>query len=325
LWFRADELDRWQVATGADLVERDALPGGRTRSRFLVAGETVRVDVGPAGGSEETFIAVASGTPVSGAGPCPQAAVASPASLALIKRSHLYDPADWHKHIVDYHFIKARIDAASITPEQQAAGRQRLSEWRARHPEDKGSGSLRIPNAEFFANTRAVLIRAYPHDDLHRATCYGECPMYQQLKDDASLAYVSGRRFERLSHVDRIRLVREETYAIALERIVIPSLELGRPWDAEQAFQHALRRICTNLTKGWFRDFALENYPEVCRYDTDFVGCFLEALSRGKVMRLPVPPGAPPWRERLANHLAEISGLDARAALAATGPVARAG
>jgi hypothetical protein len=325
LWFRADELDRWQVATGADLVGRDALPGGRTRSRFLLAGETVRVDVGPVGGSEEAFIDLASGTPVSGAGPCPRAAVALPASLALIKRSHLYDPADWHKHIVDYHFIKARIDTASITPEQHAAGMQRLSEWRAQHPEDKGSGSLRIPNAEFFANTRAALIRAYPHDDLHRATCYGECPMYQQLKDDPAQAFVSGRRFEAISHLERIRLTREETYAIALERIVIPSLELGRPWDAEQAFQHALRRICTNLTTGWFRDFALENYPEVCRYDTDFVGRFLEALARGKVTRLPVPPGAPPWRERLANHLAEISGLDARAALAATGPVARAG
>jgi len=313
LWFRADELDRWRVATGADLVRRDALPGGRTRSRFLIAGETVLVDVGPAGGSEEAFIDVESGTQALGAGPCPQAAVASPASLALIKRSHLYDPADWHKHIVDYHFIKARIDAASITSEPRAAGGQRLSEWRSQHPEDTGSGSLRIPNADFFANTRAALIRAYQHDDLHQATCYGECPLYQKLKDDPSLAYVSGRRFEAMTHLERIRLVREETYAIALERVVIPSIELGRPWDAERAFQHALRRICTNLTTGWFRDFAIENYPEVCRFDTDFVGRFMEALSRGKVTRLPVLPGARPWRERLADHLAEISGLDARA------------
>lgn len=325
MWSRADELDRWRVATGADLVGRDTRSGGRTRNRFLLAGETVLVDVGPSGGSEEAFIDLASGASVLGVGPCPQAAVAPPASLALIKRSHLYDPADWHKHIVDYHFIKLRIDAATITPEEHAAGRQRLSEWRAQHPEDKGSGSLRIPNAEFFANTRAALIRAYPHDDLHQATCYGECPMYQQLKDDRAQAYVSRRRFEAISHLDRVRLTREETYAIALERIVIPSLELGRPWDAEQAFQHALRRICTNLTTGWFRDFAIENYPEVCRYDTDFVGRFLEALSSGKVTRLPVPPGAPPWRERLANHLAEISGLDARAALVSSRPLARAG
>jgi hypothetical protein len=325
LWFRADELDRWRVANRANLVGRDALPGGGTRSRFLLAGETVVADVAPAGGSEEAFIDVESGMSPLGAGPCPQATVASPASLALIKRSHLYDPADWHKHIVDYHFLKARVDAASITAEQHAAGRQRLSEWRAQHPEDKGSGSLRIPNADFFANTRAALIRAYPHDDLHRATCYGEHPLYQQLKDDPAQAYVSARRFAAISHLERIRLTREETYAIALERIVIPSIELGRPWNAQQAFQHALRRICTNLTTGWFRDFALENYPEVCRYDTDFVGRFLEALSRGKVTRLPVPPGARPWRERLADHLAEISGLDARAALASTGPVARAG
>jgi len=315
LWARRDELDRWRVDSGAVLLGREELPGGRTRSRYLLAGESLLIDVGPAGGSEEAFIDTESVVPAFASGPCPSAAVASPASLALIKRSHLYDPADWHKHIVDYHFLRSRIDHASIAPEQRAAGEQRLAEWRSQHPEDRGSGSMRIPNAEFFANTRAALIRAYQHDDLHRATCYGERPLYQQLKDDPELAYVSGRRFEAMSHLERVQLVREETYAIALERVVIPSIELGRPWDAERAFQHALRRICTNLTTGWFRDFAIENYPEVCRYDTDFVGRFLDALARGKVTRAPVLPAARPWRERLATHLDEISGLDARAAL----------
>jgi hypothetical protein len=315
LWSRAEELDRWRLDTGAVPVGREELPGGRTRSRYMLAGESLLIDVGPAGGSEEAFIDAESDAPAFASGPCPSAAVASPASLALIKRSHLYDPADWHKHIGDYHFLKARVDAASITPERRAAGELRLAEWRAQHPEDKGSGSMRIPNAQFFANTRAALIRAYQHDDLHQATCYGERPLYQQLKEDPELAYVSGRRFEALSHVERVRLVREETYAIALERVVIPSIELGRPWDAERAFQHALRRICTNLTTGWFRDYAIENYPEVCRYDTDFVARFLEALARGHVARVSVLPGARPWRDRLADHLAEIEGLDARAAL----------
>jgi hypothetical protein len=300
---------------GLDVIARDVLPSGRTRSHLMLGGESVRVDVGPAGGSEEAFIDLHSGAPICGAGPCPQATVASAVSLALIKRSHLYDPADWHKHIVDYHFLRARIDVASIAAEERAAGEQRLSEWRAQHPEDRGSSSMRVPNADFFANSRVALIRAYDHDDLHRTTCYGERPLYEQLKDDPSLAYVSRRRFEALSHTDRIRLVREETYAIALERVVIPSIQLDRPWDADRAFRHALRRMCTNLATGWFRDYAIENYPEVCRYDTDFVGRFLEALARNKVTRLPVLPGARPWPERLADHLAEIAGLDARAAL----------
>jgi hypothetical protein len=315
VWSRADELEQWRVDTRADLIAHEALPGGRTRSHFLLAGEPVLIDVGPAGGSEETFIDMESGAPTCGAGPCPQAAVASPVSLALIKRSHLYDPADWHKHVADYHVLRASIIAASIKPEHRAAGEQRLSEWRAQHPGDRGSNSMRIPNADFFANTRAALIRAYDHDDLHQATCYGERPLYQQLKDDPSLAYVFGRHFEALSHLERIRLVREETYAIALERVVIPSIELDRPWDADRAFLHALRRICTNLTTGWFRDFAIENYPEICKYDTNFVGRFLDALARDEVRRLPVLSGARPWRERLADHLAEISGLDTHAAL----------
>jgi hypothetical protein len=314
-WSRADVLESWRRHCGADPVGREAMRGGRTRYDFVLAGEPVRVEVGPDGGSEELFIDAECAGPPSGAGPIPQAVVASPASLALIKRSHLYDPAEWHKHVADYHFLKARLDATSTSRAQRAAGDRRLAEWRAQHPEDKGSGSMRIPNAQFFANTRAALIRAYEHDDVHRATCYGEVPLYQKLKDDPSLAYVSGHRFQRLSHVDRVRLVREETYAIALERVVIPSIELDRPWNAERAFQHALRRICTNLTTGWFRDFAIENYPEVCRYDTDFVGRFHDALSRGKVARLQVLPGARPWRERLVDHLAEISALDARSAL----------
>lgn len=315
VWASADEVGRWRESVGAVLVGEHALPGGRTHLRLRVGDALVEAVLVPDGGSEQAFIRCQAQAPESGTGPWPQAHVASPEALALIKRSHLYDPEQWHKHIDDYHFLVARIDPGTISTGLRAAGELRRREWREQHPEDRGSGSMRIPNDAFFANTRMALIRAYEHDGLHQATCYGMRPLYQRLKDDAAQAYVSGRHFEAMSHLDRVRLVREESYAIALERVVIPAMELGLPWDADLAFRHALRRICTNLTTGWFRDFAIENYPEICRYDVDFVARFRAALARGSLARLPVVEGPKPWRERLRDHLAEIVGLDARAAL----------
>lgn len=315
VWFVGDAFDRWLRTVPARVRAEQPLRGGRTLYVVEVQGAIVRALVAPPGGSEQAFHDAAPGDLRCGRGPCAEARVASVEALALIKRSHLYDPADWHKHVEDYEFLKSRRDARAVAPAVMAAGALRMREWIEQHPEDRGSGSMRIPNEAFFANTRAARIRAYEHDGLHRATCYGEHPLYRRLKDEPGLAFVSARHFEAMSHLEKVRLVREETYAIALERVVIPSMETGTPWDPQRAFRHALRRICTNLTKGWFRDFAIENYGEVAHFDVDYVARFSEAVASGTLARLPGLPQAQTWRTRLVEHLAEIARLDAEAAL----------
>ena len=54
---------------------------------------------------------------------------------------------------------------------------------------------------------------------------------------------------------------------IALERYLIPMVSK----DQEISYNLALVRICTTLTKGWFRQFAIDNYPQLSNLDKDLL------------------------------------------------------
>lgn len=284
LWCTDDTLVHHCLAEGKASVFETGSANGRTRYRITHEGRCAELLVARTGGSEQAFSDAAVATVDIDWLGLRDVKVASPQALALIKRSHLHSPANWQKHIDDYHFLKRRAPSAP-TDAERAAGAMRMAEWAANHPGDYGSGSMRVSNEAFFANTRMARIRVYVHDDLHRVTCYGPEPLYLRLKEDRSQAFVSGRLFETFTHAEKIRLVREECYALALERVVIPAIETGRTADARHAFLHALRRICTDLTTGWFRDFAVEHYPEVIEFDTDYVGRFRAALERSDLVR----------------------------------------
>src|SRR5215469_14607824 len=55
--------------------------------------------------------------------------------------------------------------------------------------------------------------------------------------------------------------------AIALERYLIPMISKNQ----ETSYNLALIRICTTLTKGWFRQFAIDNYPRLSNLDKDLL------------------------------------------------------
>ena len=105
------------------------------------------------------------------------------------------------------------------------------------------------------------------------------------LKHDLGQAFVPRSGFDQLSHRDQIRMVREECYALALERVLIPAEDLRVPWSENHGFQHALRRICTTLARGWFRDFVIDHYAEVSAYDTRFLDVYHRAVEEGKLSR----------------------------------------
>jgi len=216
--------------------------------------------------------------------------VADPVTLACIKRSQLYFPTKgWKKHMGDYHVQKARLCCGNADAYERLEGvRQSFSkqmEQRFGSFFNGATKSLRMKNEEFFGNYEKSTVRLFEHDDLHEATKYYERPLYEMMKDDVSLAYVPKKNFLRLSYQDQLRVVREEAYAIALERVVLPCREFGRPYDEHDAFQFALRRICTNLTRGWFRDAAIEAYPDILVYDTDYIRRFDDAVASGAITR----------------------------------------
>ena len=55
--------------------------------------------------------------------------------------------------------------------------------------------------------------------------------------------------------------------AITLERYLIPMISKNQ----EKSYELALIRICTSLTKGWFRQFTIDNYPRLSNLDKDLL------------------------------------------------------
>jgi len=242
--------------------------------------------------------------------------VGSPATTALVRRAFLYEPAGWHRRIREYHALAARLDPASFTQAEWRAYDALRAQVLARlDAKSKADFNMRVKNEEFFNDFKYPWLRVHEHDDLHRATCYGDIPMYQMLKQDQSQAFVPRGGFEQLTHDERIRMVREECYALALERVLIPAQDLGVAWDENLAFQHALRRVCTNLARGWFRDFAIDHYPEVSRYDKPFLREYQQAVAQGRLRRKELPVSPQDRAAWLAHYLDNQAGKDRDAAL----------
>ncbi len=216
--------------------------------------------------------------------------IASPESLLAIKQSHIHHRHNWHKHIKDYAFLKEK--GLELTDTFKEAFALRSKEREARQ-DFKKPGSLSKANEEFFARSENSVRRKFVHDELHEIIAYHDKPLYTKAKRDQSKALLDKDLFEAFSLEDQLCLVREETYVIGLERIVIPSwynqylLQQSRiinsiilePKIAEQAYSYALMRICTDLTKGWFREFATEHYTELHKPDCDFVDKFVTAFN----------------------------------------------
>lgn len=220
--------------------------------------------------------------------------VADPASLMAIKRSHLYYRHNWHKHIEDYSFLKSK--GVVVGGDLLAAMHLRMDE-RAAREDYKVAKSLNTSNDDFFARSEMSVRRKFVHDDLHLAVAYYDRPLFERLKLDHSRAKLEVSLFEQLSFEDKLRLVREEAYVIGLERIIIPEWYsffvmsgAGLPSVANYgskslfAYRYAIMRICTDLTKGWFRDFAIENYSCLSLPDVDYVFKFEQAFSGGRLV-----------------------------------------
>lgn len=194
--------------------------------------------------------------------------------LCALKHSHRYHCQHWHKNIRDYSFLKSRV---VLDDELLWFSGVRNSE----KSKSCVTRSLGVSNDEFFGASQGVVKRLYVHDDLHYATCfYGE-PLWARCKVDLSKAAVSEKLFGLLSFEDRVRMVQEEAFVIALERKIIP---FGV--EANEAFRWAVMRIGTSLTGGWFREFTVENYNSIIKYDWDFVGKFEVALLNGKINKV---------------------------------------
>jgi hypothetical protein len=200
-----------------------------------------------------------------------KARVVSPAYLGMMKRSHLHWNVHWDKSIRDYHRLKARATNHIVGEPELEFYRARLQENEAKW--GKPQTNLNVSNDAFFDRSKKIG-RKFEHDQLHEAVKYYDVPLYQSCKRDQSKANLDRTIFDQWDQTRQERLVREEAMVIALERKIIPQMLGDDPSDVQAAYSYALRRICTNLTSGWFRQFAIENWPAISKPDVDYVQKF---------------------------------------------------
>ena len=167
--------------------------------------------------------------------------VATPHELYTMKISHSFweinGPANWNKHASDIIFLSRK----------GCEFKRRLYDillpiWKEKYK--KHQTNTKLQKEEFFAD---AVVRKYDHDSLHASVAYGDHPLYEDILLPGETVAVDSDKFWAMDFETQLKTVREEIYATALERILIPGNYLGSP---SAAYWWALRRTATSLFKG---------------------------------------------------------------------------
>lgn len=195
----------------------------------------------------------------------------NPVGLALIKRSHLWRDLNWDKHITQYHLhLKEHL------PEDEESKSYLLRRMRlTKEAYPQNNPKLNQSNTDFFDD---AVEKKYDHDWLHELAAHHDRPLYERMKnpDKMGEAWCEKNLWDNFGHEDKIKTVQEEAYVIATERFLIPK---DYKFPKKLAYLTAVKKICTTLTSGWFRDFAIDNWREIVdSYDEQKINCIQRSL-----------------------------------------------
>jgi hypothetical protein len=202
--------------------------------------------------------------------------VASPETLFLLKKSHICFNIHWRKSIIDYQFLYSRVDQSKLDEKWNKILLIRLNEIKKRISYKEMDFDL--DNEAFFQKSEKFVKRCMPHDDIHKATCFFDEPLFNLVKDDLTKAAMSPDKVNSLSHDLKIKLIQEEAIALSLERSIIPALKKKEPFNATQAYQEMVAKMVYNYLPMWLRFFAADNFREISRLNVDYVSKFLSNI-----------------------------------------------
>lgn len=174
--------------------------------------------------------------------------------LAIIKRSHLWRHIGFEKHITQFHRHGLSDQCHKFTTSEITALKTRLHLTKEMFPIN--TPTLSKTKDEFFGDG---IYRRYDHDLLHELIAYYKKPLYTYIKYSGSEVLCSYDKWCTLSDKDKVKCVAEEVYVTALERFILVDNHL--PYKL--SYIKALNKTCTTMTSGWFRDYAIDNYPEI--------------------------------------------------------------
>lgn len=181
--------------------------------------------------------------------------------LYTIKISHSFwelKNGSWNKHCYD--IMRMKDEGAEFIRELYDV---LYSVWEEVHGKKKAN--LNASPEDFFKNT---VTRIYDHDSIHDSVAYYDKPLFNVILADGHQVKVDRSKFEDMDFEDKLKLVREEVYATALERQLIPSDYKSSP---RAAYLWALRRTITSFSKGWFPLFIVLNLDKLWSPDINYV------------------------------------------------------
>ncbi len=186
--------------------------------------------------------------------------VATTNELYTIKVSHAFWNlhGTWNKHMNDILFLQDK-DARFIQPLFDIL----YPIWEERYGKKKAN--LNAQPEDFFNKN---VHRVYDHDSIHRSIAYYDRPLFESILRDGHDVMVDRAKFEALPYTDKLKLVREEVYATALERQLIPS---GYKSSPRAAYNWAMMKTVTSFSKGWFPLFIVQNYSDLYKPDVQYV------------------------------------------------------
>lgn len=204
--------------------------------------------------------------------------------LGITKKSHITYPIHFEKNIIDYQNICAfenrNFMVDNLNELELEYYNLRSNEVSERSPQK--TPKLNVSTEDFFSSKLPVP-SYFVHDDLHALMAHRDKPIFEMMQRDNSKAWCEKDMFFALPYEYRLEAVVEEAYVIAMERYIIPQ-HGNNVKDHFECFKNAVKRICTTLTSGWFREFAVVNYNNVIKkYDDKFALKFINAYEKGLI------------------------------------------
>lgn len=192
--------------------------------------------------------------------------IATPDEQYTIKVSHSFWNIKWEKHIADIVFLQRK--GAQFIPELYDI---LYPLWAERYGKKKAYLNTRAN--EFFDDN---VDRTYEHDSIHESISYYDRPLFERILKDGEEVAVDKAKFDALEYDDKCRLVREEVYATALERYIIPE----NVTSPGAAYSKALKQLIVSYSKGWFPLFVVLNFDQLKRADVDYIKRFNDNQNR---------------------------------------------
>ncbi len=119
--------------------------------------------------------------------------------------------------------------------------------------------NLNMSNDDFLEKEGNLTVKKYiKHDLIHDLVKINDKPMYLYLKEDDKLdkAYCNKKLWNKLPFKKKLDCVKEDAMVLTIERRLLHDNSLNYKIE----FIEALCKICTFITKGWFREFAIDNF-----------------------------------------------------------------